>query len=172
MGFVGKMLTSQLEKLGISGRCTGATPARIACAAAGSIERCAKINGATIAVIAAMTDSRTTKIANARVPSLPTVPGAVPDTATSNDDTMSGITVMRIALTHIVPSGSIHPTTRVAEGEPLTEIAMPTARPSTSATSAWRADPPRAGLTVPCCYRGGSRHQCADRTDCPPAVHA
>ena len=70
-----------------------------------------KIGGATTATMTATSESSSTKTTSARVPSRPTVAGAVPETATMSDATTSGMTVMRIAFTHIVPMGSIQPTT-------------------------------------------------------------
>ena len=107
MGLVGTMPTSQFAKDGSSGRCTTGTPDRMAVAAAGSMTRPRKSTGATRAVMVAITASITKKTTKAREPSRPIVPGVAADTATMSDDTMSGMTVMRIAFTHMMPMGSM-----------------------------------------------------------------
>ena len=84
-------------------------------------------------MIAAIVDNSTKKTMNARVPNLPTVRGSASETATMSDATINGITVMRIAFTHMVPKGSSHPATRAASLDPDVETAMPSANPSASA---------------------------------------
>ena len=109
---------------------------RSAIAAVSSICTRASTGCATAMLTTVAAASRATATIALRAPARPSAPDAAIDpTLATSIETTSGITVMRIRLMKIVPTGATMATTAAAAGDEAPASARPSAKPATKPSS-------------------------------------
>ena len=140
MGFAG--IVSMIRWVSVGSCCTAVTvddaavvaDARSRSVTSGVNGIRASSGGAIASAMSPATTSRITNVTSARTPRRPSdrepMPVATPVIST---ETTSGTTVIRIALTHRLPNGSMIPTSRSANGLEVAATMLPSRKPAASA---------------------------------------